>query len=198
MKNPRTDHDWRRASLRSEVGTDYAISLSRVQWDVFATMTFSGKVPKNNIAYGHAFRWLQDFAKSVRVPYNRLLIALRGELGEEKGRFHFHCLVGGTATRNLYTTAHFLEHLWKLQTGGARVDVRPYDRTQSGADYVCKCLGGANQYELNKFNWANTVTLSASVIRLLASVDASGDRRCRLDNRKNGRVMNTPELFAPV
>ena len=45
-------------------------------------------------AYGMAFRWLQELAKVCGVPYNRLLIALRGEEGEKNGRFHFHCLVG--------------------------------------------------------------------------------------------------------
>jgi hypothetical protein len=61
-----------------------------------------------------------------------------------------------------------------------RVDVRQYDRALAGADYVCKCLG-ANAYELNKYSFANTVTLSASVIRLIAGIDASGDRRCCQD-----------------
>jgi hypothetical protein len=52
------------------------------------------------------------------------------------------------------------EWLWKIQSGGARVDVRQYDHSLAGADYVCKCLG-ANAYELNKYSFANTVTLSA-------------------------------------
>jgi hypothetical protein len=110
-----------------------------------------------------AFRWLQEVAKVCGVPYKRLLIALRGEEGEMNGRFHFHCLVGGTATRNYHTLQHQAEHLWKIQTGGARVDVRQYDRALAGAEYVCKCLG-ANAYELNKYSFANTVTLSASVM----------------------------------
>ena len=105
---------------------------------------------------------MQELAKVCGVPYKRLLIALRGEEGELNGRFHFHCLVGGTATRNYHTLQHQAEWLWKLQTGGARVDVRQYDRSLAGAEYVCKCLG-ANAYELNKYSFANTVTLSASV-----------------------------------
>jgi hypothetical protein len=132
------------------------------------------------MAYGLAFRWLQELAKKCGVPYKRLLIALRGEEGEANGRFHFHCLVGGTTTRNYHTLQHQAEWLWKIQCGGARVDVRQYDRSLAGAEYVCKCLG-ANAYELNKYSFANTVTLSASVIRLIAGIDASGDRRCRQD-----------------
>ena len=180
-KNPRIDRDWREPIRRSEVGTDFGITLARIQWDFFATPSFKGTVPHANICYvGLAFRWLQELAKVCGVPYNRLLIALRGEEGEKNGRFHFHCLVGGTATRNYHTLQHQAEHLWKIQTGGARVDVRQYDRSLAGADYVAKCLG-ANAYELNKYSFANTVTLSASVIRLIAGIDASGDRRCGRD-----------------
>ena len=96
-KNPRIDRDWREPLRRSEVATDFGITLGRIQWDFFATLTFAGNVPKPNIAYGLAFRWLQELAKKCDVPYKRLLIALRGEEGEANGRFHFHCLVGGTA-----------------------------------------------------------------------------------------------------
>ena len=176
-RNPRIDRDLRTSIRKSEVATDFGLTLARIQWDVFATMTFAGNVPKPKIAYGLAYRWLQETAKVSGVPYNRLLIALRGEVGEATGRFHFHCLVGGTATRNYHTLGHQLEHLWKVSTGGARVDVRQYDRSRAGAEYICKCLG-ANAYELNKFNFADTVTLSASVCRLITAIDASGDRRC--------------------
>ena len=127
-KNSRIDRDWREPIRKSEIATDFGISLARIQWDLFATPTFKGPVPRSNIAYGMAFRWLQEVAKDCGVPYKRLLIALRGEEGEKNGRFHFHCLVGGTATRNYHTLQHQAEHLWKIQTGGARVDVRQYDR----------------------------------------------------------------------
>ena len=186
-KNPRIDRDWRDPIRKSEIATDFGITLARIQWDFFATPSFKGTVPHTNICYGLAFRCLQELAKVCGVPYKRLLIALRGEEGDKFGRFHFHCLVGGTATRNYHTLQHQAEWLWKHQTGGARVDVRQYDRSLAGADYVAKCLG-ANAYELNKYSFASTVTLSASVIRLIAGIDASGDRRCGLDTCKNGLV----------
>ena len=175
-KNPRIDRDWREPIRRSEVATDFGITLARVQWDFFATPTFAGTVPKPQIAYGLAWRWLQELAKRCGRPYNRLLIALRGEEGEETGRFHFHCLVGGTATRNYHTLLHQAEWLWKRQSGGARVDVRQYDRSLAGADYVAKCLG-ANAYELGKYSFANTVTLSSSIYRLIAAMDRVYERR---------------------
>ena len=176
-KNPRIDRDWREPIRRSEVATDFGITLARIQWDLFATMTFAGRnVPHRKIAYGLAFRWLQELAKKCGCPYNRLLIALRGEEGEENGRFHFHCLVGGTLTRNYHTLLHQAEWLWKIQTGGARVDVRQYNRSLAGAAYVVKCLG-ANTYELNKFSFANSVTLSSSIFRLIAAMDRVYERR---------------------
>jgi hypothetical protein len=176
-KNPRIDRYWREPVRRSEVATDWAFTLARVQWDIFATPSFKGTVPHSKIAYGMAYRWLQKMAQTCGVPYNRMLIALRGEYGEKNGRFHFHCLVGGTHTRNNHTLVHQAEWLWKIQSGGARVDVRQYDRAQAGADYVCKCLG-ANAYELDKYSFANSVTLSVSVTRLIRGIDASGERRC--------------------
>lgn len=147
---------------------------------MFCSPTFKGSVPRPAIAYGLVYRWCQDLAKHCRVPYNRLLLGIRGELGEQKGRFHIHCLVGGTHTRNYESLCHYAEWLWKKATGGARIDCRQYDRSQAGADYICKCLG-ANIYELNKYNLALDVTLSASVIRLIRGIDASGGRRGGLD-----------------
>jgi hypothetical protein len=188
-KNPRIDRDWREPIRRSEIATDFGITLARIQWDFFATMTFAGnRPPRTNVAYGLAYRWLQELAKKCGVPYNRLLIGLRGEAGEAKGRFHFHCLVGGTVTRNYHTLKHQAEWLWKIQSRGARVDVRQYDPALAGAEYVCKTCLGANAYELDKYSFASTVRLSASVIRLIAGIDASGDRRSRQDTCKNGLV----------
>jgi len=40
-----------------------------VQWDVFTTPTFKGNVPRVNIAYGMAYRWLQ--AQGVLLPVSK-------------------------------------------------------------------------------------------------------------------------------
>src|SRR5208283_5288443 len=188
-KNPRIDRNWRDPIRKSEIATVFGITLARIQWDFFATPSFKGTVPHTNICYGLAFRWLQELAKVCGVPYKRLLIALRGEEGEHDGRFHFHCLVGGTTTRNYHTLLHQAEWLWKIQTGGARVDVRQYDRSLAGAEYVVKCLG-ANAYELNKYSFANTVTLSASVRKWFGRPNQHPRRaawRCRFAPRPGTR-----------
>ena len=38
---------------------------------------------------------------------------------------------------------------WKIISGNANGDFRLYDRSLTGVDYICKCLG-ANAYEINK------------------------------------------------
>ena len=87
-----------------------------------------------------------------------------------------------------HADARRLEFYWKQVAGGVRVAVRQYDRSRSGPEYVSKCLG-ANSYEVSKYAFANSVTLSASVVRLITHLDALGDRRCRADMRKNGQVL---------
>jgi hypothetical protein len=66
-KNPRKDREWRDPIRKSEIATDFGISLARIQWDFFATPTFAGNVPKPQIAYGLAWRWLQELAKVCGV-----------------------------------------------------------------------------------------------------------------------------------
>ena len=174
-RNPRVDIDWKDKILRRERSGDFAHALSLVTWDTFNTLTFQNPVPPERVCFGLAFRWCRAVSKFNRVPYNRLLIALRGEYGEAKGRFHFHCLIGGTTARNIKSLSHYSEAQWRSICGGI-VESRPYDRSLAGAEYICKCLG-ANQYELGKFNSADSVTLSDSVLHLFEGTASSRDRR---------------------
>jgi hypothetical protein len=144
--------------------------LARIRWDVFGTLTFKGRVPRRRLAYGHAWRHLRQAAELSERPYARLLIALREELGEQNGRFHFHYLLGGTGTRNAITLSHRLEYGWTGQTG-AMAKIRPYDHSQAGVAYITKCLSGADVYEMNKFVSADEVTLSNSVYRVIGSLE---------------------------
>ncbi len=118
----------------------YAHTLARVRWDVFGTLTFRS-VPSPKIAYGRAWALMRLAAELVERPYSLLLIALRAELGEMMGRFHFHFLLGGTLARNEITLAHQLEHRWFGLFGqGAISKCRAYDRSRAGVAYVTKCL----------------------------------------------------------
>lgn len=174
----------------------FAYSLARVRWDVFGTLTFRS-VPSPKRAYGRAWRFFRQAAELLQRPYSQLLIALRAEFGEMTGRFHFHFLLGGTETRNAITLGHQLEHVWFTLCGqGAISKCRPYDRSRAGVAYVTKCLQagtwGANRYELNKFNLADTVTLSRSVFRVIRSLDRMGMDAATRTCAKDGLSMRKP------
>jgi hypothetical protein len=174
--NPRADHDWKIKILRRERTGDFAWTLSRMEWDIFSTLTFKNPIPHTKICYGMAWRWVRRLSEISGVPYNHLLIALRGEFGEAKGRFHFHCLVGGTSTRNSMTLSHQAESAWRIISGNSIPEVRPYNRSLAGAEYISKCLG-ANEYELGKYSLADSVTLSDSVFRALRTTVSNSERR---------------------
>ena len=69
---------------------------------------------------------------------------------------------------------------------GAIAKCRAYDRSRAGVEYVTKCLEegvwGANEYELRKYNLADTVTLSRSVILVIEDLERMGTdtRRARV------------------
>ena len=188
-RNPQADRQWREPWRRLEVGTDYSVILSRVPWEFFGTPTFAGRVPRPGTCQSIFENWKRRIIEWFDVPQKNLLVALRGEEGELKGRFHYHYLLGGIFSRNGHSDAKRLEFFWKQVSHGARVEVRQYDRSRSGPEYVSKSLG-ANSYEVSKYAFANSVTLSASVVRLITHLDAVGDRRHRADTRKNGQVAN--------
>lgn len=156
--------------MKTESSDNFAYTLARIRWDVFGTLTFKGKVPRERIAYGHAWRHLHQAAKLTGQPYASLLIALRAERGEQNGRFHFHYLLGGTEIRNAITLAHQLEYSWKGQVG-AISKIRPFDCSQAGVAYITKCLSGGDVYEMNKFISAEEVTLSRSVYQVIGSLE---------------------------
>jgi hypothetical protein len=115
--NPRADHSWPDKHQARERAVDFAYTLSKIHWDTFNTLTFKNPVPRIKVAQGMAWQWCRAVSKICGVSYNDLLIALRGEFGEQKGRFHFHVLVGGTTTRNITTLQHQSEHTWRVVSG---------------------------------------------------------------------------------
>jgi hypothetical protein len=173
---------------RRERFADFAHTLARVEWQFFTTHTFNNPLPKPYVRGSMFWRWARDVSEISKVPYKKLLIALRGEQGEIGARPHFHGLVGGVTTCNMMSLRSQMFRSWKMITGNADADFRIYDRSLAGADYICKCLGGANSYEINKFSIAEETTLSDSVISLIRVLDAKGERRCRELTRKDGRV----------
>ena len=189
--NPRADHQWLEKIKRRERFADFAYTLARIDWQFFTTHTFKNPLPRQDVRYAMFYRWLRDVSKVSKVPYGRLLMALRGERGEIGGRPHFHCLLGGVATCNIMTLRSQMMRSWKTVSGNADADFRLYDRSLAGADYICKCLG-ANAYEVNKFSLAEETTLSDSVFWVIRTLDLMSERRCRELNRKYGQVAKMP------
>lgn len=192
--NPRIDPNWEAKWLSSERRADFAWTLAKINWDTFSTLTFTNPVPRTSIAYGMAWRWCHTLSDFCSVPYNRLLIALRGELGEKNGRFHFHVLMGGTTARNRITLANHSEAVWRQIANGAIAEVREYDSSLGGASYITKCLG-ANDYEVGKYNLADQVTLSLSVCKLIRTIGLSVERRHSKQMRQNGQVTKGHGLY---
>lgn len=159
------------------MGQGFAIALGRLSWDVFGTLTFRGAhVPTSAVQYRLAWAHLHHAAKLCPSPYSKLLICLRHEFGELGGRPHFHYLLGGTGHANFVTLSRQLRASWGSMAGGF-ADIRVYDRRQGGSSYVCKCLsGGANQYEVGKFDSADDLNVSAAVFRVIRNNDVMGTR----------------------
>jgi len=141
----------------------FAYTLAQLPWRVFATLTFKNPLPierrRFRLAWGHFHR----VSDALRVPYKQLLIALRSEHGEVGDRPHFHYLLGGFEFTNAHSLCSWLAYDWKVASVGAYAEIRPYNSALAGADYIEGCLGGANLYEVGKFNRSDRLELSASV-----------------------------------
>ena len=70
---------------------------------------------------------IRQAAKKYRIPFSRLLWALREEAGEATGRLHFHFLLSGL-DRRLFnrTTCFWLMDRWE-QLGGGMARVTMYE-----------------------------------------------------------------------
>lgn len=161
----------------------FSFSLALLDWDIFATLTFKNLSTECK-RWQQAWSHLQDAGKSLAVPYSELLIALRSEHGEQGGRPHFHYLLGGTGAKSNLSLAFRLRYWWHQRTGGG-AEVRAYDWQLAGADYIEKCLSGANEYELKKFNSADRLEVSDSVFRRIQRM-----RRYEADRAASAEVQH--------
>jgi len=168
----------------------HAYCLSLLRWDFFGTLTFR-HMPPRGLAYSAAWSLFACGARRLDVSYSRLLITLREERGEMTNRFHFHFLLGGTGIQSRpfkLQYAKYLENVWGSMTGSPMVRIRVYDDALAGVAYVVKCLRGnegGNQYELEKFDSSDSVTLSDSVMRLIVSLDTMTTEAAAAELLKN-------------
>lgn len=152
---------------QSETNEGVVYHLSRVDWDLFATLTWKGRVPRPRVAYRHLWRFLRQSALIAHREFPQVLFAVRREDGEINGRSHFHVLIGGLKSNNLTTLSHRFHAAWKRQTGGHSHWSR-YDRSLSGVAYMAEIL--ALKYEQGKYGSADQVSWSRSVERVLRSL----------------------------
>lgn len=147
-------------------------------WKVFATLTWSKAQPptsagQRKLLFAHHYR----MARTLRIPFRRLLWVVRQELGEKFNRPHYHVLYGWRgekATVGLCFTANSLWQATHADCGFARHFV--YDAGQDAVGYITKVLSGsardtvsASNYEAGKFGWSvNEVTLSEALLRVIS------------------------------
>lgn len=177
--------------MTAQASKGFAFSLSLLPWDVFSTLTFKNPLPNERCRWRLAWRHLHQVSESLGVPYSRLLIALRSEHGELGDRPHFHFLIGECGASNNHTLAFEMAYQWKLLSQGHAVN-RAYDSGLAGPDYIEACLGGGNVYELGKFNRADRLELSVSVLNRVRSSLRRGVQNSA--NQATGKNMGAAEV----
>jgi hypothetical protein len=165
-------------------------SLVKIEWQFFGTLTFREPSLRER-EYGKShFRRLSKFAAFGRqlhkaIDYSprnfgrRNINCVRLEQGEIGGLWHNHFLMAGLGQHQVNrATAEFMKALW-LRGHGGWADVRVFDTSQNGIEYVSKCLDPKNKYEFNKFGLARTLTFSPAFVRVI-----------RAQERRNGAFCN--------
>jgi len=192
------------SSSRSSMGNLGELDIiSRVSsWQYFGTGTFVGLEPSTATAQRLLFAHLYRCADALRIPFHRLLWAIRQERGEIGDRLHYHWLLGGSHKTPSKGLCFYMMDLWKRlpRCGFSRVYV--YDCTRHGAEYVISCLskretGAASLYEYRKFgSWGSDVTLSDSVARLVGGPGILKDRgvQFRRAGKKRSSQIGKPSM----
>lgn len=151
------------------------LSLGRVAWQLFATLTFKQERLPDRYRVTLWFSLLRETASNLGVHFSEVVWCLRSEAGELNGRRHLHALIAGLPAYTITPRiCRATESIWQ-RLGGGFPEVRVYDPSLAGADYILKgleqvrgeSLKGANLYEFRKFGQAGDVTLSESLIRVV-------------------------------
>jgi len=158
--------------------------LTRIAWQFFGTLTFREPSLRERECGKAAYRRLSKFLAFGRKLHDAIdyspknfekhnINCLRLEAGEIGGLWHLHFLMAGLGQHQVNMgTCKFMESLWlsKSEAGiihGGWCDVRVFDSSQNGIEYVSKCLDPKNKYEFNKFGLAQSLTFSPSFRRVL-------------------------------
>lgn len=148
------------------------LTVSRLDWQLFCTLTFKQAELSERIRCTMFFSWIREAAELAGVSFKYMMWVLRLEAGEIAGRLHFHSLVAGLPHQLVYRTTCFrLMWHWQ-QLGGGWARVRVYDRALPGVSYILdgadRMIEGADAFEFTKFSLdTSRVTLSASTARCI-------------------------------
>lgn len=145
------------------------------RWQYFVTLTHRRQADGSNIVSKVPMSFLRACASALGVRYPSLVWTLRREVGEVRGRGHYHALLaaeGSGALKPSIGRCFHLRRLWEKEFVGGFADVRIYQQGRHGASYVLDCLGyseqsGANRYESQKFASGMDCILSDSLSRFM-------------------------------
>jgi len=176
-------------------------ALTRIEWQFFGTLTFREPSLRAR-EYGKShFRRLSKYAALGRklheaIDYSpgnfgrRNLNCVRLEQGEIGGLWHYHFLMAGLGQHQVNRgTCEFMKRLWLSKSGagiihGGWCDVRVFDTSQNGIEYVTKCLDPKNRYEFNKFGLAQSLTFSPAFVRVIRARERRNDAFCNAGQEK--------------
>jgi hypothetical protein len=176
-------------------------SLTEIEWQFFGTLTFREPSLRERESGKSHFRRLSKFAAFGRrlheaIDYSprnfgrRNINCLRLEQGEIGGLWHYHFLMAGLGEHQVNRgTCEFMKSLWLSKSGagiihGGWCDVRVFDTSQNGIEYVTKCLDPKNRYEFNKFGLARTLTFSPAFVRVIRARERRNAAFCNAGKEK--------------
>lgn len=197
------------------------LALTRIQWSYFVTLTFgtSWRTMPQSRVLKIVFKWLRVVAKIHGADWDtQWLWAVRGELGEQTGRFHLHVLLGihgKPLVPNSKSTRFRMMSLWE-KFGGGMARIRAYSDTLEGVGYILKGLDdnwttrgdhtgyaaprsaeGADCYEVGRFDPRSCdVMVGHTVIRLLARYSTNNRRLSARAFR--ARCRRLPTSVSPI
>ena len=172
-----------------------AYALSKVAWGYFGTLTYSGLKPEY-VRKSMTMAFFYEIARMQKVRPRELVWVLREERGEIGGRLHHHFLLQETKDKTSLSMCFMLDATWK-KIGGGMTAMRQYDRQLTGADYVTKCLSGANAYEMGKFNDSVCqLTYSHRLVSILKRMRQDARTMSRADCAKSLKTMG--QVGVPV
>jgi len=142
--------------------------LNRINWQFFGTLTFKKERMSDKHRLSMFTALIDEYGRSVGVPFRFLPWYLRGEKGEMTARRHYHYLLSGVPDTYVGTISCFAQmKIWE-SLGGGMARVRVFDSRLNAAGYILKVSGldettalGAENYESAKFGNRSTELIAS-------------------------------------